>query len=130
MQLTIVKEVPLVASGAFCAINVENNGESAITNHPQTKRNTSKRGAELLNKISGENKQHIPDKNNEMDAIFFAPKLCESSPLNTQAMLPHPMIKKDKNGIFICAAGCCCRYVVSITGTKAQKAYNSHIWPK
>ena len=38
IQLTIVKDVPLDASGAFWATKVENKGESATTTIPQKKR--------------------------------------------------------------------------------------------
>ena len=99
IQFTMVSEVPLVLSGAFCATSVENKGESAITTHPQKKRKQSKPATGAFTNISGESKQQEPDKNKQIDAIFFAPNNCERNPLNTQAILPPPIIRKDNNGI-------------------------------
>ncbi len=41
IQFTIVSEVPLDSSGALCATNVENRGESAITVTLQTNKKIS-----------------------------------------------------------------------------------------
>ena len=100
IQFTIVIAEPLVSFEAFCATSVENNGESAITTRPQKKRNPTNDEGELSNRNRGEQIQQKQDKNNEMDAILFAPKYCESNPLKTQAIPPHPMIRNDKRGIF------------------------------
>ena len=100
MQLTMVKDVPLVSSGALCAIKVENKGESAITTSPQLNRNRSSKKAELFNKKSGENIQNRPDKNSEIIAIFLGLNFWESKPLKTQATPPKAMIRNEKKGTF------------------------------
>lgn len=100
MLFTIVSDAPLDSAGAFCATNVENNGESAITTRPQKKRKISSTKAELLNKNSGERTQHKPDKNNEMVAIFLVLKRCDNIPLKTQAMPPEAITRKDKRETF------------------------------
>lgn len=92
--------MPLVSSGTFCATNVENNGESAITAKPHTKRNPNKRQTELPDNTRGESRQQIPDINKAIAATFFAPNTCESNPLTTQAILPNPIIRNDKKEIF------------------------------
>ena len=74
MQFTIVSEVPLDSSGAFCATSVENSGESAVTASPQSNRNVNRIGKEFQDKKRGEQRQHKPDKNNAMVAIFWGPK--------------------------------------------------------
>ena len=96
MQFTIVREVPLVSSGAVCATNVENKGESAITTRPQKNRKTINATGDGLSKKNGETIQHKPDKHNEIPAIFLAPYFCDSNPLNTQARPPQAITKKDK----------------------------------
>ena len=62
IQFTIVNDVPLDSSGAFCAIKVENKGESAMTTNPQKKRKIMSDEAALLNKNSGERQQHKHDQ--------------------------------------------------------------------
>ena len=101
MQFTIVKDVPLDSSGAFCATKVENKGESAITTNPQKKRNKISSVTELLNNNNGEAKQHRKESKSEMVASFFTLKVCESRPLITQASPPEAMIRNDSNGTFI-----------------------------
>ena len=73
IQLTMVREVPLDSSGAFWAIKVENKGESAITVIPQINKKARSKTTEFENKNKGEAKQHMPDKSNDMIAIFLAP---------------------------------------------------------
>ena len=60
MQFTIVKEVPLDSSGAFCATNVEKRGESAITTNPQKKRKGTSVKTELFNKKMVKGYNNIP----------------------------------------------------------------------
>src|SRR5258708_36753820 len=100
IPFTIDSDVPLESSGAFCATNVENKGESAITTNPQKERKLISVETELLNKNNGETQQHKHDKNNEMVAIFLTPNHCERYPLNTHASPPDAMITKDNNGTF------------------------------
>ena len=122
IQFTIVNDAPLDPAGAFLATMVENSGESAITVIPHINRNITSVDNEPLNKNKGENKQQAPDKNNAIAAILFSPQRCEINPLITHAILPDAMIRKDRNGILKLVAGKCFLYVVSITGTKTQKA--------
>ena len=104
-QFTMVSEVPLVSAGVFCAIKVEKSGESAITEMPQINKNVKSKTTELVNINNGENKQHIPDKNREIIAIFFAPKRCEINPLTTQETAPDAIIKNEISGTFRFALG-------------------------
>ncbi len=97
IQFTMVSEVPRDSTGAFCATNVENRGESAITEIPQTKRKTMNKTYDGENKKSGEVTQHIQDINKDIVAIFLAPNDCEIIPPKTQAIAPEAMIKKDNN---------------------------------
>jgi hypothetical protein len=46
MQFTMVSDVPRDAAGAFCAIKLENNGESAITENPQINKKKMKNAGE------------------------------------------------------------------------------------
>ncbi len=105
MQFTIVSDVPLDSSGAFCATNVENNGESAITTNPQKIRNSINVMTEELNKNRGEIRQHEHDSNNESVAIFFTPNFCESNPLKTHASPPDAIIINENSGMLIPASG-------------------------
>ena len=57
MQLTMVSEVRRDSSGAFCATNVENKGESAITASPQKKRKIRKATEEWPDRKKGEHKK-------------------------------------------------------------------------
>ena len=129
IQFTIVSAVPLDSCGAFCATNVENMGESAITTRPQNNRNETSAGVDPVNRKKGETRQQAQDKNNETVASFFAPKCCDSRPLRTHANPPEAIIRKDKKGTSM-SIPLCCLFVNSITGTNAQKVYSSHICPK
>src|SRR6478736_2523073 len=127
IQFTMVKEAPLVSSGADCATRVEKSGESAITTSPQKNRNPISNTGESFNKINGERIQHVPESDNAITAVFFAPYHCEIKPLNTQAILPLAIITKDRKERLSSVPGCCFCQPLRITGTKAQKAYSSHI---
>ena len=71
--LTIVSAVPLVSASAFCATSVEKSGESAITTIPQKIRNVNNSKSEFMLIISGETRQHKPDKNKAKAAVFLVP---------------------------------------------------------
>lgn len=73
IQFTIVNAEPFESSGALCATNVENKGESAITTSPQKNKNKINKRKESDNKKNGDNKQHKQERKSEMVAIFFAP---------------------------------------------------------
>ena len=100
MQFIIVSEAPLDSSLAFCATNVENNGESAITTRPQKKRKVISAHPEPMNRKRGESKQHKQESNNEIVAILFAPKRNDKSPLSTHARPPDPMMRNEMSEIF------------------------------
>jgi len=100
IQFTIVNEVPRDSSGAFCAITVENRGESAITTRPQKNKNRSNTESTPLNRNSGENKQQRQERNSDTVAIFFGGNFCESNPLTTQASPPEAIIVNDRKGTF------------------------------
>lgn len=74
IELTIVNEVPLLLGSAFCAINVEYNGESATTLNPQNIKKIINTGNEAHIKNNGDNKLHKPDKNRAKAAVFLVPK--------------------------------------------------------
>src|SRR5687768_3926966 len=105
IQLTMVNAVPRLSTGAFCATNVENRGESAITTHPQINRKMTNSAVELFNKNKGDARQQRQDKPNIMVASFFVPTRCESRPLTTQAMLPPAITRNDIRGTFKPASG-------------------------
>ncbi len=130
IQFTMVSAVPLCSTGAFCAINVDNSGESAITTIPQKKRNPKNKISDVLLKIKGNNTQHKQDKHNEISAIFFTPNALERDPLSTQANPPIPIIEKESNEVFNESSGCLLLYLEMKTGRNAQKLYSSHVCPK
>lgn len=130
MLLTIVSAVPLVSGSVLCATRVENNGESAITTIPQKSRKANNSKSEFPLIISGETRQHKPDKNKAKAAVFLVPNDCDIYPPITLAGPPMAMIRNDQTGILRSVSGCKLRYVANIMGTNAQKAYTSHIWPK
>ena len=101
----MVNDVPLDCSGAFCAINAENNGESAITDNPQINKKNSNSVTEGSKRKKGEIIQQPQEINNEIAATFFAPKYCEMMPLKTQAIPPQAIMKKDKNDMLMCFSG-------------------------
>ena len=105
MQLTIVKDVPLDASGAFWATKVENKGESATTTIPQKKRKINKIVMEFWDKKKGEIKQQIQEDDRAKVAIFLGLKRSENCPLNTQDKKPEAMIRKEKSGTFKSISG-------------------------
>ena len=65
MQFTIVIAVPLSDSGAFCAIKVENNGESAMTTNPQKSRKRIKSILFSIRKNKGVAKQHAQESSKQ-----------------------------------------------------------------
>lgn len=73
MQLTIVSAVPLIWASAFCATNVENKGESAITTIPQKCIKTKKTIGGKTVKASGKIKQHAPESDKDRKAILLTP---------------------------------------------------------
>ena len=69
----MVSELPLDASGACWATNVENKGESAITTIAQKNKKLKKRTKELAKRNSGDKRQQQHDNNKDSLAIFWAP---------------------------------------------------------
>jgi hypothetical protein len=72
MLFTIVSDEPRDSSGACCATNVENNGESAITTNPQKNRNVSNIHKDPCSRKNGESRQQSPESNNASVAILLA----------------------------------------------------------
>ena len=99
IQLTMVSDVPFDAGCAFCATNVENNGESAITAIPHINIKAINEVVEPLNSNSGDMKQQIHDTDNAIIAVFFTPKRCDINPPKTQDSEPEAIIIKDSNGM-------------------------------
>ena len=106
MQLTMVSADPFEAGGAVCATNVENMGESAITTVPQNPRKIINTIKEPEERKRGEHKQQIPDSNNAVVAIRFAPHREENSPLSTQESPPIAMIQNDQKETLNDLSGC------------------------
>src|SRR3954462_9701944 len=106
IQFTMVSDVPLDSSGAFCATSVENIGESAVATNPQKIKKLNKTTTELLIRNKGEQRQHKPDKANAIPAIFFGAICCESNPPHAQDIPPTAIIKKDKSGTLNSTVGC------------------------
>ena len=75
MQFTIVIAVPLSVSGAFCAIKVENSGESAITTIPQKSKKSTKIVSFATRKKSGAIKQQIQESKSIEKAVLLVPNL-------------------------------------------------------
>ena len=106
IQLTKVKDVPLNFSGACLATSEENNGESAVPSKPQENRKISTKHTDLLNRNTGESRQHKPESESAIVAIRFAPNFCDSTPATMQEMPPEAIIKKENSETFIDAVGC------------------------
>lgn len=100
MQFTMVSDVPRASAGALWATSVEKRGESATTVIPQKNKNPINATTELLNNNKGETRQQVQERNNEMVAIFFAPKRWEIDPLIIQAIPPDAIIRKEKSATF------------------------------
>lgn len=71
MQLTMVSAEPRDSSGASRATRVENNGESAMTTHPQKDRKVRNAHRDPCVKNKGESRQHKPEKNSAQAASFL-----------------------------------------------------------
>ncbi len=69
----MVKAVPLSFSGAFCAIKVENSGESAITTIPQKSKKSTKIVSFATRKKSGAIKQQIQESKSIEKAALLVP---------------------------------------------------------
>ena len=99
MLITIVIAAPFTSGGACCAFNVENKGESAVTDIPHINKNTNNNGNDGFNKINGDNKQQQHDVANAIVAVLFVPNRCEIIPPNAQDTPPDAMMRKDKNDV-------------------------------
>src|SRR6185503_9346138 len=124
MQLPMVSAEPTHSLGAFAALRAENCGESPTTTTPQNARKPRNSGAGAWN-ASGDSRQQAPEHASWAKATRALPARSDAIPPAAQPTKPAPMTTKDQNGTSSderCAA--------SATGTKAQNAYNSHMWPK
>ena len=75
IQFTIVKAVPLYFGIAFCATNVENKGESAMTTIPQKIKKLSSMNSEFTKRIKGDIKQQRHDNSKAVNATFLVLKM-------------------------------------------------------
>ena len=130
IELTMVSAVPLDSPAAFLATSVENKGESATTINPQKIKKATSTSPDPWKNISGESRQHNPDRKSAVAAVLFAPHFKEIYPPTTQESPPRPIIKKESKGMLNSVPGCSRLKLPKINGTKAQKVYNSHICPK
>ena len=76
--------------------------------------------------MKGERKQHKPEINKAVIATFALPQYFERNPPITELILPIPIIRKQRSGIFKSMIFFVA-YNASITGKNPQKVYNSHI---
>lgn len=93
----MVRAVPLLWVGTFCATNVENIGESAVTTTPQNIINASIIIENGCKNIKGDKMQQMPDKESDRRAIWIGRNLSESIPPTAQDMPPIAMMTKDHN---------------------------------
>lgn len=77
MQVIIVINEPRMSAGAFCATRVENKGESATTENPQTNKKTISAGSDSWVMNTGERRQQQPEMPKAVRAIFEAPNICD-----------------------------------------------------
>jgi hypothetical protein len=77
---------------------VENNGESAITEIPQTKRKARNTMLYVEKRKKGEKRQHKQEMVNAMEAIFLTPYFWESNPPKTQDGPPDAITRNEING--------------------------------
>ncbi len=70
---TMVKAVPRAWDELFCATRVENRGESATTTIPHKRRKQISKISESWKNITGEIKQHNPERKSAPAAVFFTP---------------------------------------------------------
>ena len=101
-----------------------------MTNIPQKIRKATNTLWSLMVNMIGEIRQQIQERANAQRAVFLVPPQGAMYPLITQDTPPIPIIRNVNTGILKTVLGCSIIYVFNMTGTKAQKAYNSHIWPK
>lgn len=94
-QLTKVSAVPLYSEGVAWATNVENWGESAVTNIPQISRKPIQRKTGESGSIQSR-RQQIPDPTNENKATVLDPFLTEINPPIPQEIAPTPMMANER----------------------------------
>ena len=76
IDVLIVKAVPFDSGGAECATNVENCGESVVTEIPHTNIIVRKKIKDNWNK-KGDSRQQIKEIASALKAIFLFVKYCE-----------------------------------------------------
>lgn len=75
IQFTIVSAVPFNSNVAFCATNVENKGESAITTIAQKNRNKRNKTSDSNENINGKVRLHNPENKSAKVAVRLVPKI-------------------------------------------------------
>lgn len=126
--LTMVMAVARYSGMAFWATKAENCGESATTAMPHISMKIKKITVGK-NGMSTESKQQVADVAKAQKASRALPHSSDNSPPNTQPAAPAAMMPNDQadtSNPFPVAR----LYNVTSTGAKAQKVYNSHMWPK
>lgn len=99
IQLAMVRLVPFKCAGAFCAINVENSGESATTTIPQKIKMQTINAVDPIWKRIGERMQQKQERDRNSNANFLILYFLERRPLMIHATLPDAIIRKDTIGI-------------------------------
>jgi hypothetical protein len=124
MQLLKVSTLPTTAGGAFCAVSVENWGESPETVAPHSSIQAMNSGSGATS-ISGAARQQAPLAASCRCATRALPRRRAASPPATQPTKPAAITQNDAA---LTAAPA--RRVASTTGTSTISAYSSHMCPK
>lgn len=128
MHVVIVMADPLTSGRAFCATKAENCGESATTINPQKIMIAKNNSCGKPNR-KGDIKQQRPEQANATVATDLLPIFCEIKPPKRQPKNPEEIIISDQNEIEKSRPFNLLK-MERLQGTNAQKAYNSHMWPK
>ena len=117
MQLVKVSTLPTTAGGAFCAVSVENCGESPATVAPHNSSQAKNSGSGAAS-ISGAARQHRALVASCDCATRALPKRRASRPPPTQPTMPAPIAQNDA----ALTATPESRRVATIVGTSTMKA--------
>src|SRR5688572_6867468 len=120
-QFAMVSAEPNSARGAFCALSVENCGESPTTTTPQKRRKARNSGVGAWKNI-GDTAQHSPDAQSCTNATRALPVFSEILPPAAQPTKPAAMMQNDQNGTLSSLGSVRAEWAASANGTNAQKA--------
>ncbi len=124
MQLTKVSTLPTASRGAFCAVSVENCGESPTTVTPQMASHSANTGSGAVSS-RGASAQHSPLTPSCNAATRALPQRRTASPPIAQPTKPAAITANAAAGTSPAASR-----VARIAGTSTQNVYSSHMWPK